>query len=181
MQEADSDDFASPGPAKPKSAAPSVRVLKLTRVQFQGKMFTNNRTRTAKFYDNVRVTHVPTDNPELDVNLDRLPPGGMHLKCAMLEVYTRSENGKNTQEMEARGRAFVQTPEFYGQADTIKYVEAKDLVIFEGKDGDPATLWRLKANRGEAVDEIRGKKIIYNRKTNTHQIEGGTGATIQQR
>ena len=129
-------------------------------------MFVNNKTRTAKFYDDVRVTHVPSGDPDLKLNPDKLPMGALHLKCQVLEVYTRTEAGREVREMEARGKTYVQTPEFYGQADVVKYVESKEMVIFEGSASSPAVLYRLKQSRdaadaGEFVkylmtDEARG-------------------------
>jgi lipopolysaccharide export system protein LptA len=188
VQAGGSDDPAGPAglaarpgaaPARP-AAPPGEPVMKLTRVQFQGKMFADNRKRTAKFFDNVRVVHAPGDDPEKQVDLDKLPPGGMFLKSETLEVYTFTEGGKSTQEMEARGRAYVQTPEFYGQADVIKYVESKDMVILEGTDDNPAILYKLKPNRGEPTDATRARKFIYHRKTNDFESDGVKNAIIKQ-
>src|SRR5439155_4535980 len=56
---------ASPraGPAKPAD----VDQLKLTRVMYRGKMYSDNKNRVAMFFEDVDVVHVPADNADLAV------------------------------------------------------------------------------------------------------------------
>jgi lipopolysaccharide export system protein LptA len=146
--------------------------LKLTRVTYLGRMFANNNTRTAIFYDNVEVVNVPSDNPDLPIDIDHLPEGGLYLRCEQLTVYSqKQQNGKAWQQMEAHRKAQVQSREFWGRADIIKYDESKEQVIFEATEGNLATLYRVKA-RGLPADEIKGKKITYWRRTNDFHVEG---------
>lgn len=171
-------DEATPG-SKPAAQgakpAPAEEELKLTRVTYLGRMFANNTTRTAIFYDTVEVVNLPGDNPDMPIDIDRLPPGGLYLKCEQLKVYTRKEkDGKSTHEMEAHRKAMVQSREFWGQADVIKYDEAKEQVIFEASEGNLATLYRVTVP-GQKPDEIKGKKITYWRRTNDFKIDDGNG------
>jgi hypothetical protein len=174
-----------PGPKEPLGPAPNPakgpvpEEMKLTRVNFFGRMFANNTSRTAVFYDNVEVVHVPSDNPNLQVDVDKLPPGAMYLRCDQLKVYNRQEvNSKGNQQMEARGHAQVQAREFFGRADVIKFDESKELVVFESNETNLASLVRQKSP-GQR-EELKGKKIYYWRKTNDFKIEGGTGARVIQ-
>jgi hypothetical protein len=186
------DTFATPGsqptnPRRPASEPTPSRLpgsqksdeeLKLTRVAFSGRMFANNNTRTAVFYDNVEVVNLPADDPDVTIDLDRLPKGAMHMRCEQMKVYSRKlPDGKTMQEMEAYKRVIVQAQEFWGRADLVKYDESKELVIFEGVDGNKATLYRVKA-RGTAPEEIRGKKIYYWRRTNDFKVDDGTGINV---
>lgn len=171
-------DEAVPGPKPQNPTAnprPAEEELKLTRVTYLGRMFANNNTRTAIFYDTVEVVNLPSDNPDLAIDIDRLPPGGLYLKCEQLKVYTRKEkDGKSNHEMEAHRKAMVQSREFWGQADVIKYDESKEQVIFEASAGNLATLYRVTVP-GQKPDEIKGKKITYWRRTNDFKIDDGNG------
>lgn len=146
--------------------------FKLTRVTYFGRMFANNVKRTVIFHDNVQVVHLPSENPDVVIDIDRLPPGALYLRSDQLKVYSRRhEDGKTRQEMEAHGKAVVRSQEFWGNADVIKYDETKDLVVFEGSEGSLATLYRVRG-RGVQPEEIKGVKILYSRRSNDFKIEG---------
>jgi hypothetical protein len=171
-------DEAAPG--APSASQPALvgpqpeQELKLTRVTYAGRMFANNNTHTAIFNDNVEVVHLPSDNPDMTIDLTKPPPpGGMYLRCEQLKVRSvRHPDGTTShQEMEAHRRVIVQSQEFWGRADVVTYDESKELVIFEGRDGNMATLYRKKVVGGE-MDEIKSKKIYYWRRTNTFKTEG---------
>ncbi len=165
---------------KPANGQPAEQELKLTRINFLTRMFANNITRTAVFYDGVEVVHLPSDDPDVIIDIDHLPKGGMYLRCDQLQVYNRQEPGtQGSQEMEARGNASVQSEEFWGRADVIKYDESKELMIFEAREGRLATLVRQKA-KGTAQEELKGQKIYYWRSTGDFKIERGTGARMIQ-
>jgi LptA/(LptD N-terminal domain) LPS transport protein len=147
--------------------------MKLTYVQFHQRMYGNNHTNTVKFYTNVRVLHMPGDNPRIEIDLDeifakrRLPKGAMYMRCDQLHVYQRPrEKGRPTQEMEARGRVSVEAEEFSGKADRVIYDEEKDQVIFDGGDS-LATLYKVD-RVSKRPEHIQGRKIIYSRRTGEH-------------
>lgn len=164
---------AGPPPTTARGVAPAAEEeMKLTRITYFGRMFGNNNTRTAFFYENVEVVNVPSDNPNLAIDMDKLPEGAVFMRCDKLKVYTHKDAaGKSFQEMEARGKALVQSKEFRGRADAIKFDESKDLVILEGSETNPAICYRIKV-RGGPPEEIRAKKIWVYRKTNNFKAEG---------
>ncbi len=170
----DKDDDGPTAPRAVAKASSTDEELKLTRINFLGSMFANNVTHTAIFHDSVEVVNVPTDDANLPIDLDKLPKRALYLRCDVLKVYSRRDAAgvKANQEMEARGRASVQSEDFSGRADTIKFDEAKDLVIFEAGEGNLATLFKQEG-RGAPPKELKGKKIYYWRKTNDFKIEGG--------
>jgi lipopolysaccharide export system protein LptA len=147
----------------------------LTHVRFAGRMQVNNRQRTAYFYDHVEVIHVPSDQPDLRVDIDHPPPGCMYMRSEKLHVFSRLlPNGAKSQEMEAYRKVYVQAQEFSGNADVVKYDEAEDRIIFEAAEGSRVTLYRVRT-QGSPPEKLIGKKIYYWRKTNTFKVEqGGT-------
>jgi len=174
---ANPDPGAAPGATKPPGAAKPADPdqLKLTRVDFGGTMYANSKTNAASFRRNVRVIHLPVDDPladiDIDVTLAKLPEGAMYLSCNQLNVFTRQEKGKNYQEMHASEQAVVQSREFWGRAASIHFDESKDQVIFDGGPGGTATLYKAKQQGGQ-WDKIIGRKIIYNRKTGEFNGDG---------
>lgn len=161
------------GPGQQPNAKGSLE-LKLTRIDFEGRMFSNNKdnSRNAKFYDNVEVYHFPAEEPNAQMNPNNPPAGGFYLRCEVLNVFTRQIEGKSSQMMHAKGKVFFRTQEFFGRAEVLKYDESQDTVIFEGTPGNPATLYKKKA-AGQEPQEIKGSKILYNRKTGVFQLDGG--------
>lgn len=164
-----------PAPGKP---APPKRPdeMKLTRVTFGARMWANNKTHTAIFYENVEVVSVPGDNIDADPNLDQLPEGGLYLRCDQLKVLsTPGEGGKATQQMEATGRVMCRSREFWGWAETVTYHEGKDQVIFDGKEGFAHV--ERDMGPGHPRQQLKGRKIIYLRKTGEFKVEGAGGVS----
>ncbi len=162
----------APAPRNP-NATPEDNEPKLTYVSYFKRMYANNKNRTARFYMNVRVLHLPGKDPQRAIDLEKvlekpLPAGAMYLRCDQLKVLTRPGPGdKSYQEMEAVGRVSVQAQDFSGSASVVTYNEEKDQVIFDGGPGGVATLYKIKPGGGPH-DRIEGEKIIYSRKTGQH-------------
>jgi hypothetical protein len=160
---------AKPAPgAKPPPPKKESEEMTLTRVDFQGRMFSNakDKTRTTTFYDNVEVYHAPADNPDVKIDPDNLPKGGLYMKCERLQIYSKPLPGNRTgQYMHAQQNVSFRTPEFYGTAPVVKYNQPEDIVTFEGKGSTPVVLYRLPARRGDNYQRITGQTILYNRKT----------------
>jgi lipopolysaccharide export system protein LptA len=175
-QAADADPLASPGTAAPKAPAKpgAEEILKLTRVRYAGGMYANNKTHTAIFTEDVHVLHLPSDDILAEPDVDRLPEGGMTEDCDRLQVYTREENGKSMQQMQADGRCGFRTHDSFGQCDRINYDQSKEQVIFTGSPGRPACLYREKV-KGRDPEQIKALKIIYLRKTGEFQGENTQG------
>jgi lipopolysaccharide export system protein LptA len=169
---ADDDPLAAPG--QQAKGPKKEEVLKLTRIFFEERMFSNNtaNSRTTFFYKNVEVYHFPTEDPDAKMNPDNPPKDGFYLSCNNLKAYTRFDGNKSTQMMQAENNVFFRTKEFFGRAAVVKYNEALEQVIFEGVRGSPATLYRQLLGRSEP-QEIKGSRIIYNRRTGDFQLEGG--------
>src|SRR5262249_25140949 len=79
---------------RPERVSPAEQVFRLTRVEFAGPMHANNhdKIQSATFSGPVRVAHAPTDNPNLIIDPDRLPPGAFRLTCQSLEILAHTEN-----------------------------------------------------------------------------------------
>jgi RNA polymerase sigma factor (sigma-70 family) len=166
---------ARPGASRPPSPVPTSGPdeMRLTKINYWGSMFGNNNSHTAIFYNNVELVNAPSNDPGLNVDLDKLPPGAMYLRCNQLKVYSRRQaDGKAMQEMEAHGKALVQAQEYWGRADIIKYDESKEVLVFESGEGNLATLNRAVPGV-EAPQELRGKKIYYWIGTGNYKIESG--------
>jgi hypothetical protein len=167
-------DMAGPAavPPKPGARPPDKKAeeeFKLTWVRYGESMRVFNPQRRAVFYKNVEVLHLPHDDPGLSLEfsklVDRLPLGAVYLCCEVLEVFgSRDAAGKTHQEFTAKHRAFVQSQDFFGKANVIKYNEEKQLVIFEGSDGNLAEFTRIVV-RGQEGRTIKSEKIAYNRLT----------------
>ena len=161
----------------PRPTTPGTKTdqqLKLTRILFEGRMFSNNKdnSRNAKFYNNVEVFHFPSEDPDAQMNPDSPPKDGFYMRCNILNVFTRQIDGKSSQMMMAQQKVFFRTQEFFGNADVVKYDESQEQVIFEGSEGNPATLYQKRPGEAQ-LREIKGSKILYNRKTGVFQLEGG--------
>jgi hypothetical protein len=181
--------LAGPAPgAAPMPEAPGVTAsaakpadkqqMKMTFVSFQKSMFgSNNRQNKASFLENVRVLNFPCDDPNAEVDIDRvlerMPPEALYLRCDKLDVLSHQENGVTHQEMRARGRVVVQSREFSGTGDLVTYDEAKGQVIFHGSANEPAVLYR-QLRPGAKPDEVKAKKITYNRSTGQIRIDEGS-------
>jgi hypothetical protein len=174
---------AKPQPAKaPQPGAPPAKKKeepKLTYVSYYARMNGYRKNHMAIFYTNVRVLHLPADNPHMEIDLDRilgkqlLPEGSMYMRCDKLKVFSRPHGtGKATQVMDAEGRVSVVAPEFHGEAERVSYDEEKDQVIFDGGSNGVATLWKQKI-QGREWQMVQGKKIIYDRKSGRHAVDGG--------
>ena len=150
--------------------------MKLTHVNFTNRMYANSETNTAKFWGNVRVLDMPTDNPQKNLDLvallDNMPKDSMYLTCEQLSVLSRKVGAKTSQEMEALKRVTVQSKDMTGRCDKLTFNEAKDQVVLHGSEAEPAHLFRQLTKGGETQD-ITGKTIVYIRSTGEFQVDGG--------
>jgi lipopolysaccharide export system protein LptA len=181
----------SRSPAAPKAK----EELKLTRVYFSGRLNADNKKRLATFYDDVKVHHLPADDPDIQVDEAHPPAGCMILRCKMLKVFSESlPNGQKNQKMQATGQVYIQgrsrspdstrgagnsgndTPDYWGDAQVLKFDESSDWIILDGGDGD-AHLYRVLAP-GARPDKVEAKKIWYNRKDRTYRLNEGAGISI---
>jgi hypothetical protein len=147
--------------------------MKLTYVSFVGQMYGQRLTHRAIFRTNVRVLNLPSNNPRLEIDLDKmlqnLPEGALYMRSDVLEVYSRPlPDGKSSQEMLATGRVTVTSNDFSGEAERVSYDEEKDMVIFDDPGG-MALLTKIKPDGHQ--QKIMGQKIFYSRRTGEHKGE----------
>jgi hypothetical protein len=154
----------------PKAAAKKDREMQLTRIEFRGWMFSNTKAKfkNATFRDNVEVFRVPAEVFEVALDQDKLPPDGFFLKCEALQVMNRQAEQKAVQDMVARGQVYFRTPEVFGFSDVLKFDEERDLIIFEGENGNLVQLFKITPTEKKT---ITGEKILYNRKSGEFRVE----------
>jgi hypothetical protein len=161
------------GPAPvPPAAAPSKVVahkpanteeeLKLTRIHYTGQMQASQPskdTTIVKFFDNIELLHLAASDPDVAVNVDRLPTGAIHVQCNRLELLNRkSAVGPASSLFEARDRVRVHSREFHAFADRVTYDESKDLLVLEGVGASSAIIHR-QSRPGGPREPIAAKKI----------------------
>lgn len=172
-----SDDFLNkPPPRGAVAKKEATQEYKITHVRYGGTLQgTTGEPRMATFFDNVEVVHVPATRPDMIIDIDKMPEGGMYMHCEKLTVWThRLANGRNSQEMRAEHKVRVQTKEYYGNSDVVTYDEAQDKVIFKGGKGNPAVLYQY-IGPGVPPNRISGEKIFYWRNSNKFEVENSTG------
>ena len=163
--------------AQPAPTQSGKKEMKMLLVAFQGSMYGNDAIGTASFLENVRALHFPADDPNLDISPDapirELPKGAYTLRCDRLEVLSRKEGTRTLRDLRARGRVTVRSMEFSGTADMVTFDESKNQVIFHGSETMPASLFR-QLRPGAPPDEVKGRKITFNRATGQFRIDEGT-------
>jgi lipopolysaccharide export system protein LptA len=170
-------------PATKTGANPSGKPeeqMKLTYVSFEKSMYANSKKNKADFYENVRVLNFPSDNPRMKISFDemleKMPQGGMYIRCDQMEVLNHAvKGGHSHQEMTAVGHVTVQSNNVSGRAAKVTYNEEKDQLIFDGVNGT-ATLYKVETP-GAAPKMVEGKKITYIRKTGEYKVDQGSSLT----
>lgn len=168
---------AAGGKPAPKPAGKKEEGKKLTYVAFEKIMDANSKTGIATFWEKVRVLHLPVESHEKEIDLNailatELPEGGMFMRCDRLKVLDRPTDGKPNKQMEAHGHVTVQGRDFDASSDAVYYNQAKDQIIFEGKD--TSAVLKKYDERGRP-QTVSGKRIIYNRGTKQIKVEQGDG------
>jgi len=169
----DQDPKHAPEPKK-KAATQAEKEMELTRIDFTGSMTSNNKkdVRTTIFIENVEVYNCPANRPDVEFDPNRPPKGAFYLRGDKVTNYTQTiDKDKKAQFMQAEGKVMFRTQEFFGHATTVKFNEIQDLVIFEGPPNNPARLFQF-LEPGRQPREIRGTKILYNRRTGGIKVEG---------
>jgi hypothetical protein len=102
------------------------------------------------------------------------------MRSETLIVYSRpGAEGKTTQEMHAYKNVsftfYRPTGEIIrGLATVVKYNQESEQIIFEGTDTNRAILQRLPGPNTAPVEELKGTRIVYNRKTGLFNLYGVT-------
>jgi hypothetical protein len=179
------DALTKKDPPKKKGELGPDEEMKLTVVQFGGKMIANDLRKRAKFFNNIRVVHLAAESATTPVDLreGEIPNGAVYLECRdTLDVYSIAQKEKDPktgkdidvsyQEMHGIGNVRVRKQgEFFGDADEVKYSELKGTLTFKGSDKNPAVVYEQKGQGRKARPKI-ATTIIYNIKTKTFTTEG---------
>ncbi len=139
---------------------PGEEEMKLTYISFGKSMQANNRTNKANFWENVRVLNMPSDDPKKDIDLDtmlrNMPRDAFYLSCDHLQVLTRKENGRTSQEMEAKQHDARPGPGLLGvlRDDDLQRSQGPgDLPRQRGRAGpvipDPDSGWTARGDEGQ--------------------------------
>jgi hypothetical protein len=171
---------AKPGGATPPKTGPQKQELTLTRVDYQGRLFSStnpkDKTRITKFYDKVEVLHLPANNPDIKIDIDKMGKGGFYMKCERLTIFSKPmPDGKTGQYMRAEKNVSFQSQDMKGQAPLLKYSQPEELVIFEGDKTNPVVLYRFHPGRAEP-ERLTGTRILYNRRTG--EFTGAAGEIL---
>src|SRR5262249_11978747 len=92
------DDPKKKEPPKKKGELGPDEEMKLTVVQFGGKMIANDLRKRAKFFNNIRVVHLAADSATTPVDLreGEIPTGAVYLECRdTLDVYSIIQKEKD--------------------------------------------------------------------------------------
>jgi hypothetical protein len=163
-------------PAGRQTTPTATAEMKLTVVNFSDRMIAKDkgdRYKEATFRNEVQVIHVPTDDPNLDVKRNQLPPRAVLLTCSnKLVVWTRKvDNEPAQQSMHAYGNAYLQNEEYEGWGEVIQS-EGRLVRLYGMKDN----LARIKSRFGGT--EQPGEVITYDRATDYYKVDGSIGGSL---
>jgi len=166
----------TPGPMVPANQPPETE-MKLTIIQFAGKMIGNDRGKVyqqATFSDTIEVIHAPAERFDAAIDRHHLVPGAVLLTCAdkfIVSVHKRP-NVPPQQRMDAYGNAFIQSDEYEGSGEIVT-ADGPTVTLQGGDRGFARIMNRF--NRTEQP----GKVIVYNRLTGSFTVDRSPGGTIQ--
>lgn len=181
-------DDASPAPgsgaaaparsgAKPPANQAKETEMKLTIVQFAGRMTAVDRGRVfqqATFLDTIEVIYAPADRPGAAIDRHNMPRGSVFLKCAdKLIVSTRKQPSvPASQRMDALGNAYIRSDEYDGRGETITS-DGPTVTLKGGENSFASVFHRINQTYQS------GKTIVYDRATGAYHADGSPGTTIQ--
>lgn len=167
---------ARPG-TRPPANQPKDTEMKLTIVQFAGRMTAVDRGRVfqeATFLDTIEVIYAPADRPDAAIDRHNLPHGSVFLKCAdKLIVSTRKRpDAPAAQRMDALGNAYIRSDEYDGWGETV--TSDGPTVTLKGGENSFANIFhRINRTRNS------GKTIVYDRATGAYNAIDSPGTTIE--
>lgn len=166
-------------PADPTGQKPAAQEMKLTRIDYRDRMWSNSNardgTKKAKFYGEVEVFHFPATSLQAVMNPDRPPKNGFYLRSDQLDVAQRKVGTHTSQTMIASGHAIFNSDDCFGKADIVEFNEELDQVIFKAYKGKLVELTKISADGKR--NSSNGETFIYHRKTG--KITGGSVGVIK--
>lgn len=132
-------------------------------------LFVENR-KNATIRGRVKTVYCPVQSWKDELDLTQLTAAtrrGYLLECDQMEIAQMPDPAdarKSTMELTARKNARVEGNTFYGKAETIKYNQAKSLIIFDGN------AWVTSEN-----EELPAQRIEYNIDTGAMKMSHAQG------
>ncbi len=168
-------EIAPPGGAPTNNTLARIE-WKLTHVKFRDRMYSNIRatTKNAIFRgDNsgVEVFHFATTDINAKMNADRPGKDQLYMRCSELTVEGQQNGDRTTQRFTAKYNVEFRTDKYFGQADTVKYDENMEIVIFEGSQGNLVRLYQWVEGQAQQV-AVKTTRVLYNRKTGILTSDG---------
>ena len=184
FQKGSSDPLGGAAAATTANAKPAKEEMKLTRVEYKERMLADKKARKTIFLGDIEAVHLPADNPDIDIDTNKIPEGGFFLKCSdRLEMYTTAgRNRKNVpvqyQNMLAQGSVTIRGIDFAGTASEITYEEEKETILLKGTRESPAVLQKFEIPGGKPR-ELIAVRIRYNPRTKDYTLEEAIGIRAQ--
>jgi hypothetical protein len=134
-------------------------------VRFEKAIRGNLKTRETTFSDQVRTVYSPVRdwNAEVDDDPRKLDPRGVLLtsdRLTLRQMQAVSRKEPDWIEIEAAGNAIAEAPTFTARAHSMKYTQAKDLLILDGENVTDAVLSR-QTQVGGRISSVAAGKILY--------------------
>lgn len=182
-------DAPKPPPKPGQPPAPAETEMKLTVVNFGGRMTMKDQGKVfqqAVFQDTIEVLHAASNNPRAALERARLPVGGVYLRCSdRLTVSTHrpsppparpgdppAKEPPPKQDLVAVGNGYILSDDYEGQAETIS--SDGRLITLESGGAGLATL-----KKRYGADETPGRKIVYDRANKGVSVDGFQGGAFQ--
>jgi hypothetical protein len=176
------------GPAAPP-LAPAVSPLgggnglSYLYVEFDQGIVGNIHQHRVRFVGKVRTVFGPivTFGERLEtVTDDRLPEQAVRLVCDDLQITEMVfPNNHRWMELAAQGNTEVEGQTFNARAARIAYTTEKEQLVLDGDGRMDAQIW-YRSGPGKPRAYQSARKIMYWRKTNQIDIEGGGAGTLDQ-
>lgn len=142
----------------------SQRKLTCIHARFDGQLIANSNKGTMRIERNTRSAWANVDRFDqvLDPDRpDRLPVGAAVLKSDLLRfAQWTPRNGEPRQEMQAVGNTSIKSELFEAVADEMRYNDATDLLVIEGKPPANAKL-SYRRNANAKPETILAQKVKY--------------------
>jgi hypothetical protein len=164
-------------PARPAATPAKDTEMKLTIVQFAGRMTVVDRGRVfqeATFQETIEVIYAPADRPDAAIGRHNLPRGAVFLRCAdKLIVSTRKRpDAPPAQRMDALGNAYVRSDEYDGRGETITS-DGPTVTLKGGENSFASVFHRINRTQNSV------KTIVYDRAPGAFRADGSPGTTIE--
>jgi len=150
--------------------------LQCLHVDFRRRLQGNLRERALSFVGDVQTAYAPVPSWKSSLNardVESLGPQGMHLRSDRLNANEIRDprSGRKSMEFEALGNTVAEGNQYTARAHSIRYAQAKELLVLEGSGRSDARLWR-QTRPGATASHAAASRILYWRGTDRVEVEG---------